>query len=184
MSDASGTGQLNDLERELREAEQAQAEAEAAAQRAALARAEAEAAQQRAREEQEARRRAWAEGIVASYDADLAAAETAVQEAANRFATAAVQDLPAAVAAYIAWAEAAIRHYTLQVRVATVAPVVGLEATPAERLLPPPFSAALDDALKRHVATLSARARDEAAAEIHSMLDVDSSAAAPPLDPL
>ena len=122
--------------------------------------------------------------MLASYDADLAAAETALREAADRFATAVIQDLPGAVAAYIAWSETAIRHYTLQVRVATVAPVLGLEASPAERLLPPPFSAALDEAPDRHVPQLSAKARDETATEIQSMLDADSPAAAPPLDPL
>ena len=163
------TSQPIDVERELREAQEAQAEAEAAAQRAAAARAEAEAAQRHAREQAEAERRAWAESVVASYDDDLAAAETSLHEAADRFATAAVQDLSAAVGAYVAWAEASIRHYTLQVRAATVAPTLGYEASPPEHAGPPPFSAALDEAIDRHVAAVSARARDEAAAEIDRM---------------
>jgi hypothetical protein len=162
--------QTSDLARELREAEEAQAEAEVAMQRAAMARAEAEAAQRRAREEQEASRRAWAQGVVDAYDADLATAETAIRDASDRFAGAAVRDISAAVAAYLEWAEASLRHYTLQVRVATVAPLLDLEATPGERLSPPPFSQALDAAIELHIAALSGRIRDEAADEIRTKL--------------
>ena len=170
MESQSSRGQASDLEREMREAEEAQAEADAALQRAAMARAEAEAAQRRAREEQEANRRAWAQGIVDAYDTDLATAETAIRDASDRFAEAAARDISAAVAAYLEWAEASLRHYTLQVRVASVAPLVGLEATPGERLSPPPFSQALDAALELHVAALSGRIRDEAADEIRTRL--------------
>jgi hypothetical protein len=129
-----------------------------------------DAAQRRAREEQEASRRAWAQSIVDAYDTDLAAAETAIRDASDRFAEAAVRDIAAAVVAYMDWAEASLRHYTLQVRVATVAPLVGLEATPGERLSPPPFSQALDAALDLHIAALSGRIRDEAADEIRTRL--------------
>ena len=170
MESQPGMSQTSELERELREAKEAQAEAEAALQRAAMARSEAEAAQQRAREEQEASRRAWAQGVVDAYDTDLATAETAIRDASDRFAEAAVRDIPAAVVAYMDWAEASLRHYTLQVRVATVAPLVGLEATPGERLSPPPFSQALDAALDLHIAALSGRIRDEAADEIRTRL--------------
>jgi hypothetical protein len=170
MESQSGTGQTSDLEREMREAEEAQAEAGAALQRAAMARAEADAAQRRAREEQEANRRAWAQGVVDAYDTDLAAAETAIRDASDRFAEAAVRDISAAGAAYLEWAEASLRHYTLQVRVATVAPLLDLEATPGERLSPPPFSQALDAAIDLHVAALSGRIRDEAADEIRTRL--------------
>jgi hypothetical protein len=170
MDSQPGTGRTSDLEREMREAEEAQAEAEAALQRAEMARAEAEAAQRRAREEQEASRRAWAQGVVDAYDSDLAAAETAIRDASDRFAEAAVRDMSAAVAAYLEWAEASLRHYTLQVRVATVAPLVGLEATPRERLSPPPLTQALDAAIDLHVAALSGRIRDEAADEIRTRL--------------
>jgi hypothetical protein len=162
--------QTSDLERELREAEEAQAEAEAAMQRAATARAEAEAAQRRAREEQEASRRAWAQGVVDAYETDLASAETAIRYASDRFAEAAVRDISAAVAAYLEWAEASLRHYIVQVRVATVAPLLDLEATPGEQLSPPPFSEALDAAIELHVAALSGRVRDEAADEIRTRL--------------
>ncbi len=165
-----GTGQTNDLEREMREAEEAQAEAEAALQRAATARSEAEVAQRRAREEQEANRRAWAQGIVDAYDTDLATAESAIRDASDRFAEAAVRDVSSAVVAYLDWAEASLRHYTLQVRAATVAPLVGLEATPGERLNPPPFSQAMDAAIELHIAALSGRIRDEAADEIRTRL--------------
>ena len=172
MESQRSASHSSDLEREMREAEEAQAEAEAAMQRAAMARAEAEAAQRRAIEEQEARRHQWAQSVVDTYDTDLAAAETAIRDASDRFAEAAVRDPAAAVAAYMEWAEASLRHYTLQVRVASVAPTLGLEATPGERLSPPPFSQALDAAIELHVAALSARIRDEAADEIRSRLGV------------
>src|ERR687890_2698755 len=142
--------QTNDLERELREAE--------------------EAVQRRAREEQEASRRAWAQGVVDAYETDLAAAETAIRQASDQFAESAVRDISAAVAAYLEWAEASLRHYTLQVRVATVAPLLDLEATPGEQLSPPPFSQALDAAVELHIAALSGRIRDEAADEIRTRL--------------
>ncbi len=170
MESQPGRSQTSDLERELREAQEAQAEAEAALQRAAVARAEAESAQRRAREEQEASRREWAQSVVDTYDSDLAAAETAIRDASDRFAEAAVRDIAAAVAAYMDWVEASLRHYTLQVRVATVAPLVGLEATPGEQLSPPPFSQALDAAIDLHTAALSGRIRDEAADEIRARL--------------
>src|SRR5688572_4630334 len=170
MERQPGGNQTSDLERELREAEEAQAEAEAATQRAAIARAEAEAAQRRAREEQEASRQAWAQGVIAAYDTDLTTAETAIRDASDRFAEAAVDDISAAVAAYLEWAEASLRHYTLQVRVATVAPLLNLEATPGEQLSPPPFSQALDAAFELHIAALSGRIREEAADEIRTRL--------------
>jgi small-conductance mechanosensitive channel len=170
MESQTETSTTSDLERELREAEEAQAEAEAALQRAAAAREEAESAQRRAREEQEASRRAWAQSVVDTYDADLAAAETAIRDASDRFAEAAVRDIAAATVAYMDWVAASLRHYTLQIRVATVAPLVGLEATPGERLSPPPFSEALDAAIDLHTAALSGRIRDEAADEIRAKL--------------
>jgi hypothetical protein len=68
------------------------------------------------------------------------------------------------------WAEASLRHYTLQVRAATVAPLLDLEATPGERLNPPPFSQALDAAIELHIAALSGRIRDEVADEIRTRL--------------
>ena len=79
-------------------------------------------------------------------------------------------EISAAVAAYLEWAEAGLRHYTLQVRVATIAPLLDLEATPGELLSPPPFSQALDAAIELHIAALSGRIRDEAADEIRTRL--------------
>ena len=84
-----------------------------------------------------------------------------------------MRDIAAAAAAYMDWVEASLRHYTLQVRVATVAPLVGLEATPGEQLSPPPFSKALDAAVDLHTAALSGRIRDEAAEEIRARLGDD-----------
>jgi hypothetical protein len=173
MESQPGTSQTSDLQRELREAQEAQAEAEAALQRAAVARAEAESAQRRAREEKEASRRAWAQSVVDTYDTDLAAAEKAIRDASDRFAEAAVRDIAAATIAYMDWVEASLRHFTLQVRVATVAPLLSLEATPGEQLSPPPFSQALDAAIDLHTAALSGRIRDEAAEEIRARLGDD-----------
>ena len=169
---------MTDVDQILSEAQKARAEADAAARRAADLAAQASAAQQRVAAEQEGRRRAWAQQVIDAYDADLTAADQALHDAGERF-DAAVDDPAAAVKAYLAWAEAAIRHYTLQVRAASVAPVVGLEASPAESVPPPPFSQALDAALDRRVAALSARARDEAAAEIQAHLDAGADDPAP-----
>ncbi len=158
----------DELTRQLQEAEQAQAEAEAAAHRAAQERAEAEEARRRDAERRAARRREWAQGIVDSYDADLAAAETVIREQSERFADLAGSDLSAALAAYLAWSEASLRHYALQERAAAVAPEVGLEATPGDRIMPPPFSEALDAAIALHVDVASQRIRSELAAEPES----------------
>jgi hypothetical protein len=155
----------DELARQLREAEQAQAEADAAARRATQERTEAEEAQRRDVERRAERRRAWAQGIVDSYDADLTAAEAAIREQSERFADLAGSDLPAALAAYLAWSEASLRHYALQERVAAVAPEVGLMATPGDQLSPPPFSEALDAAIALHVEVAAQRIRDELAAE-------------------
>jgi hypothetical protein len=144
------TGTASDeLQQQLREAEQAQADADAAVQRAATERAEAEATQQRILEEHAARRQEWAQNVLDTYDADLAAAEAAIRDSSDRFAELAVRDLAAAVKAYMAWSEASLRHYALQVRVATVAP-----------------DRALDAAIELYVAEASARIRDEMAAEV------------------
>ena len=167
---------MSDIERILSEAERARAEAAEAARRAEDLAAQAEAARRRLAEEREARQQAWAQQVIDSYDADLAAAETAIQEASDRF-DASAEDPAAAVKAYLAWAEAATRHYILQVRAATVAPNVGLEATEPVSLPPPPFSQALDAALDRRIAAVSARLRDESAAEIASHLDAEPEAA-------
>lgn len=155
----------DELARQIQEAEEAQAEAEAAAQRAAQERAEAEEAQRRDIQRRAERRRAWAQGIVDSYETDLTAAEAAIREQSERFADLAGGDLPAALAAYLAWSEASLRHYALQERVAAVAPEVGLEATPGDRLMPPPFSEALDAAIALHVDVAAQRIRAELAAE-------------------
>jgi hypothetical protein len=172
MADTRTIDEGNELSRQLQEAEQAQAEAEAAAHRAARERAEAEEAQRRDVERRAERRRAWAQGIVDAYDADLAAAEAAIREQSERFADLAGSDLSMALAAYMAWSEASLRHYAVQVRVATVAPELGLDATPGEQLSPPPFTEALDAAIDLHVAAASARIRSEMAADLEDAPDV------------
>jgi hypothetical protein len=166
MADTQDADTGNELQRQLREADEAQAEADAAMQRAARERSEAEEAQRQVLEAQAARRKAWAQNIVDTYDADLTAAESAIREQSERFADLAASDLPAALAAYMAWSEASIRHYALQLRVATVAPEVGFEATAGEQLSPPPFSEALDAAITLHVDAASDRIRDEMAAQM------------------
>lgn len=130
-------------------------------------------ARERARQEREARHRAWAQGIVDSYEADLTAADAAIQTAQDRFLTIAVEQPASAATAYLAWADAANQHYIVQVRLASVAPLVGIEATPPEHAEVPPFSQALDDALARHIAIRADQARDKAAAEIEAKLDTD-----------
>ena len=159
------------LEAVLSEAQQARTDAEAAARRAEELGAEADAARQRLAQEHQQRRRAWAQGVVDAYETDLGAADAALAAARDRFATAAVGEAGGATAAYLAWAEEAARHYTLQVRAATVAPELGLEASPAEYAGPPPFSQALDAAIDAKVAARSQQIRDEAAAEIRTNLD-------------
>jgi len=162
---------MSDLERALGEAQRAREEAEAATRRAAELEGQAEAARERARQEREQRRRAWAQGIIDSYDADLTAADRAILTAQERFDAALVDDLPGAVKAYLDWGDAAVRHYVLQVQVGTAAPMLNMDASSAEFASPPPFSQALDQALARRLATLSAEARDRAAAEIEKTLD-------------
>lgn len=162
---------MTDIDRLAGEAERARAEAEAAARRAAELQQQAEAARLQAEQEREGRRRAWAQGIVDSYESDIAAADRAIHEASERFDAVAASDLPAAAEAYVAWAEAGIRHFVLQVRLAAVAPAVGLEATEPSRIAPPPFAEAVSTALDRRVGELSDRARDAAAAEIARQLD-------------
>lgn len=162
---------MSDVERIVSEATKAQAEAEAAAQRAADLKAQAEAAQARAAEEQAARQRRWAQQVIDGYDADLVAAERAVQAASDRFAAAVVDDLAAAVKTYLSWAEAALAHYTLQARAAAVAPIVDLEASEPVLSVPPPFSEAIDWAMEQQVATLSTEAWSKAQDEIRRMLD-------------
>ena len=162
---------MSDLEQVLGDAQRAREEAEAAARRAAELEAQAAAAREQARREREERRRAWAQGVVDAYEADLTAADAAILAAQERFEAAAAEDLPGPAAAYLAWGEAAVRHYVLQVRAGTAAPLLGLEASSAEFAAPPPFSQALDRALGERLARLSQQARDAAAAEIERTLD-------------
>ncbi len=162
---------MSDLEKVLSEAQRAREEAEAATRRATELESQAEVAREQARQEREQRRRAWAQGIIDSYDADLTAADRAILAAQERFDAALVDDLPKAVKAYLDWGDAAVRHYVLQVRVGTAAPMLDMEASAPEFASPPPFSQALDQALARRLATLSAEARDRAAAEIEKTLD-------------
>ena len=161
---------MSDIDQILSEAEKAQAEAEAAARRAAELEQRAAAARRQMAAERIARQTAWAQQVIDAYDADLAAADQVLQQAVERF-EAAADDPAAAAKAYFAWAEAATRHYIVQVRAATVAPTIGLELTEPESVPPPPFSQALDAALDRRVAARSAQIRDEAAAEIAAHLD-------------
>jgi len=162
---------VSDLDRVLGEAQQARDEAEAATRRAADLEARAEAATEQARQERAEERRRWAQRLVDSYDADTAAADGAIQEAEARFRRVAVEDLPGAVAAYVAWGEAAMRHYGLQLRVTAAAPVLGMDATPPEFVAPPPFSAALDDALAEALGQRADAARQEVEAELGRLRD-------------
>ncbi len=161
---------MSDLERVLTEAQRAREEAEAATRRAAELEAQVEAAREQARREREERRREWAQRTLDTYEADLQAAEDEIVAAREKFATVAVEEFARAAEAYLAWGQAAIRHYTLQVRIETAAPVAGFEATPAEFAAPPPFSRALDEALGGRLGELSDQARDQEAAEVERAL--------------
>ena len=171
---------MSDLQRVLGEAQKAREEAELASRRAADLEAQAETARERARQEREQRRRAWAQGIVDAYESELTAADVAIQAAQERFDVVVVENIQGATEAYLAWGEAAIHHYVLQVRVGTAAPMLDMDASQAEFASPPPFSEALDQALGRHLAQLSAKARDAAAEEIGQTLDAED----PELDAL
>lgn len=159
---------MTDVQRAMDEAKRAR-EAAAAARRAEEMEAQAEAARQRSRQEQEERQRSWAQRAVDSYDADLSTADAAVQSAQAAFEKAVATDLATALTAYLAWGEAASRHYALQVRIGVAAPLVGFDASTPEPIALPPFSQAVDDALQKRLADLSDRARDEIAAELRQL---------------
>src|SRR4051794_18610906 len=91
---------VSDLERVLSEAQKAREEAEAAGKRAADLEAQANVAREQAERERDQRRQQWAQQIVDSYDADVSAADAAIQQAQEHFATVARTDLSKAVEAY------------------------------------------------------------------------------------
>lgn len=163
-------GQVTDVQRAIDDARQAREQAETAARRAEELEAQVEAARARAEQLREARRREWAQRTVDAYESDLSAAETAIQEAQQRFEAVATSDLAAALSAYLAWGEAASRHYATQVRIGVAAPLVDYEVSPPESIELPPFSAAIDDALRRRLAELSDQARDTMAAELQKIV--------------
>lgn len=156
---------MSDLERALSEAQKARREAEAATQRASDLEAQAETARGRARQEQGARRRRWAQQVVDAYDADVTKADAAIQQAQATFDRTAVENLSGAVEAYVAWGEASIRHYALQLRVSAAAPILDLDASTAELIAPPLFSDALDAALAEAVGKRADAARQEVETE-------------------
>ena len=162
---------MSDLDRVLSEAQKAREEAEAAMRRAQELAGQAEAARERAEREEAERRRRWAQQLVDSYDAQITAADAGIQEAQEHFETVAVENIAGAVAAYIAWGEASMRHYGLQIRISAAADILGHEATPPELVRIPPFSAALDAALATAVAKRAEVAREEAAAELARLRD-------------
>jgi hypothetical protein len=61
--------------------------------------------------------------------------------------------------------------------------MLNMDVSEAEFASPPPFSQALDQAFGRHLARLSAEARDAAAAEIGRTLDAEDPALATPTSP-
>jgi hypothetical protein len=158
---------MSDLERVVTEAQQAREEAEAAARRAAELEGQAEIARERARQEEAERRRQWAQRIVDTYDADISAADAAIQQAHEHFNTVAVQNLSGAVEAYTAWGEASMRHYALQLRVSAAAEMLDLGTSPPEFVTPPTFSDALDaalaEALRERTRTVDQEFEDELA---------------------
>lgn len=162
---------MSELDRVVSEAQRAREEAEAAARRAAELEAQAETARQRARQEEELQRRAWAQKIVDSYDADIGEADAAIQAAQERFNAVVANEPSGAVEAYLAWGQATMRHYVLQLRVSAAAPLLGMEASPPEFIEPPLFSQALDQALAERLGTLADQAREEVQSEISRLRD-------------
>lgn len=169
---------MTDVNNAIDEARRAREEAEAAARRADTLEADAETARQRARDERIARQRDWAQRTVDAYDADIAEADKAVRQAQGDFEAAIGGDLATAMTRYLGWGEAAARHYALQVRIGTAAPLVGFEASVPEPIVLPPFSQALDNALSRRLAELFDRTRDETAAELQQVFPAEEGAPA------
>jgi hypothetical protein len=157
---------MSDFEKALSDARQAREQAEEATRRAAELEGLAEQARVQAEQEREARRREWAQKLIDSYDADISAADEAIRAAEERFNQAAQQDVNSAVEAYIAWGEATMRHYAIQLRIAAAAPLLNMEATPAEFAAPPLFSNALDQALAQRLGERADAARVEIDAEL------------------
>lgn len=157
---------MSDLEKVLSDARQAREQAEEAARRAAELEGLAEQARVRAEQERQVRRREWAQRLIASYEADISAAEAAIHTAERRFNDVAQEDVSRAVEAYIAWGEATMRHYAIQLRIAAAAPVLDMDATAAEFAAPPLFSNALDAALAQRLGERADAARLEIEAEI------------------
>jgi hypothetical protein len=157
---------VSDLERVLSEAQKAREEAEAAIQRAAQLEAQAEEARSQAERERAERQRQWAQHIVDTYDADVSEADMAIQRSHDNFTTVARQDLTKAIDAYMAWGEASLRHYALQVRVSAAAAVLNYDASPPEFVTPPLFSDALDAALASRLVERGEEARQEVQAEL------------------
>ena len=170
---------MTDVKRVMDEAKRAREEAEIAAQRAEAMEAQAATAQQHAQDERIARQRSWAQQTVDAYDADLSTAEGAVQSAQTHFEEVAADDLSSALKAYYAWGQAASRHYALQVRIGIAAPLVEFDASPAEAIVLPPFSQAIDQAIQQRLASLSDQARDETAAELQRLFS-DAASVEPP----
>lgn len=170
---------MSDLERVLTEAQRAREEAELAAQRAADLEAQAEAARERARQEEAERRRKWAQNIVDTYDADISAADAAIQQAHDRFERVAVENLAVAVEAYTAWGEASMRHYALQLRVSAAAQMLDFGASPPEFVTPPLFSDALDAALAQALRERTSSVDQEFEAELARLRDGVSGSESP-----
>ena len=162
---------MSELERVLSEAQRAREEAEAAARRAEDLEHQAHAAREQERVRREERRRQWAQRLIDSYDADIGAADEAITAAQEQFNRVAVENLPAAIEAYIAWGEATIRHYVLQHRVSAAAPLLGFEASPPEYASPPNFSDALDSALTSALGGRAQAAHAEVEAELIRLLN-------------
>ena len=166
---------MSDLERVLSEAQAARDEAEAAVQRADELAGRADEARRHAQEEEVARRRTWAQRLVDAYDAEISAADVEIQEGEERFRSVAVENIGGAVEAYVAWSEASLRHYGLQIRISAAADILGHEATHPELVALPRFSDALDDALAAAVVARADAARQEVEAELARLRDAPGS---------
>lgn len=164
------------LETMLAEAAKAEAAANAAALKAQETAERARRAQERAQLEQEARHKAWAESVTATYNDDLSAASAKLSAAREAFTVTAVSAPADSLKAYLTWAEAAIEHLAVQEQFRSAASLLGLSTwngtaiTSAHRQMPPAFSEAVDAAIQRHVEGMNADARDARQTRLDAIL--------------
>lgn len=156
--------------------EQAQQEAHLAARaeaKATAARSRADAAQQQAWTEAQARRRSWAESVIAEGPAASRAAADRVAEAWRAFRLSVLDGGSSAIAFYLAWRAARASANRLHERRGNALAALGRDAdtslAPHRDTLT--FSDALDSVIGERSAEIEGDAREELSAEITSVVE-------------